>query len=195
MEEITLQNGDALLAVDVQLDFLPGGALGVQHGDEVIRPLNRCLTLFTERDLAVFASRDWHTPDHISFHARGGPWPPHCVAGTHGAAFAESLHLPPDAGIVSKASTRDHDAYSAFGGTDLERQLAAKGVRRLFIGGLATDYCVVNSVRDALALGYTVFVLQDAVRAVDVQPGDGERALAEMTRLGAHLVNSAQVQG
>ena len=190
METITLQKNDALLAVDVQYDFLPGGSLAVPQGDEVIVPLNRCIALFVELGLPVFASRDWHTVDHISFQARGGPWPPHCVAGTHGAAFADRLELPLDARIVSKADTRDHDAYSAFGGTDFNRQLKAAGVRRLFVGGLATDYCVLNSVRDALALGYAVCVLEDTVRAVDAKPGDGARALEEMRRLGAQCVLS-----
>ncbi len=173
----TPKTGDALLVVDVQHDFLPGGALAVPRGDEVIHPLNRCLALFARKNLPVYASRDWHPADHISFRARGGPWPPHCVAGTHGAAFPPGLDLPPDAGIVTKADAPDRDAYSAFGGTDLDARLKAAGVGRLFTGGLATDYCVLNTVKDALALGYAVFLLTDAVRAVDVQPGDGEHAL------------------
>ncbi len=190
MTKISVKDGDALLVVDVQYDFLPGGALGVAHGDEVISPLNRCIALFSDKGLPVIASRDWHTVDHISFHARGGPWPPHCVAGTHGAAFADTLELPLDAEIVSKAATRDREAYSVFSGTDLDARLKRAGVRRIFIGGLATDYCVLNTARDACALGYEYFVLTDAVRAVEVQAGDGDRALAEMERLGAHLIQS-----
>lgn len=190
MDKIVLTAGDALLAVDVQYDFLPGGSLAVPGGDQVIAPLNRCLAAFAARKLPVYASRDWHTPDHISFRARGGPWPPHCVAGTRGAALAARLELPWAAEIVTKADTRDQDAYSAFGGTDFDSHLKASGVRRLFVGGLATDYCVLNTVRDALALGYSVFVLEDAVRPVDVKPGDGERALREMRRLGARIAVS-----
>ncbi len=185
-----LETGDALLVVDVQHDFLPGGALAVPHGDEVIPALNRCLAAFASKHLPVYASRDWHPADHISFKARGGPWPPHCIAGTHGAAFPPGLALPSNAGIITKADTPDRDAYSAFGGTDLDTRLKAAPVGRLFGGGLATDYCVLNTVKDALALGYTVLLLADAVRAVEVQPGDGERALAEMERLGARLVTS-----
>jgi nicotinamidase/pyrazinamidase len=190
MKNLTLGFGDALLVVDVQNDFLPGGSLAVERGDEVVPLLNHCLALFAGKKLPVYASRDWHPPDHISFRARGGPWPPHCVAGTHGAEFSASLMLPPGAGIISKADTRERDAYSAFGGTDLDRRLKAAGVRRLFTGGLATDYCVLNTVKDALALGYEVFLLIDAVRAVEAQPGDGERALAEMRRRGARVTLS-----
>jgi nicotinamidase/pyrazinamidase len=194
MTRETLKTGDALLVVDVQHDFLPGGALAVPHGDEVIPVLNRCLAVFARNKFPVYASRDWHPADHISFRARGGPWPPHCVAGTHGAAFPPGLMLPSDASIVTKANTRDRDAYSAFGGTDLDARLKAAQVGRLFVGGLATDYCVLNTVKDALALGYTVLLLTDAVRAVDVNPGDGERALAEMERLGARFIASEVLQ-
>ena len=190
MERIALQNGDGLLVVDVQYDFLPGGALGVTQGDEVIPPLNRCLTLFSRKGLPIFVSRDWHPPDHCSFHEQGGPWPVHCVQNTHGAAFSPDLKLPPEAEIVNKADARDREAYSVFSGTDLDGRLKRMRVRRIFIGGLATDYCVLHTAIDAHALGYEYFVLTDAVRAVDVKPGDGDRALAEMERLGAHLISS-----
>ncbi len=189
-EKIVPGPGDVLLVVDVQYDFLPGGALGVVRGDEIIPALNRCMALFAGKRLPVYASRDWHPPDHISFHARGGPWPVHCVQNTHGAEFSSDLRLPPGTMIISKADQRDREAYSTFGGTDLDSRLKAAGVRRIFIGGLATDYCVLNSAKDAHALGYEYFVLTDAVRAVDVEPGDGERALEEMRRLGAHLIVS-----
>ncbi len=193
IEKIALVPGDVLLVVDVQYDFLPGGALGVAHGDEIIPVLNRCMALFAGKRLPVYASRDWHPPDHISFHARGGPWPVHFVQNTHGAEFSSDLKLPPGTVIISKADTREQDAYSAFGGTDLDRRLKSTGVRRIFIGGLATDYCVLNSAKDAHALGYEYFVLTDAVRGVDVTPGDGARALEEMRRLGAHLVVSGDL--
>ena len=186
--DIRPQPGDALLIVDVQNDFLPGGSLAVPRGDSVVPVLNRYLEIFAEQNLPVYATRDWHPPLHCSFRAQGGPWPPHCVAKTSGAAFAAALQLPPAAVIVSKATTVEQDAYSGFQGTGLDRKLRAAGIRRLYIGGLATDYCVLNTVRDALRLGYQVLLLCDAIRAVDVQPGDGLRAEEEMVSLGAQRI-------
>jgi nicotinamidase/pyrazinamidase len=174
-----------MIIVDVQNDFLPGGALAVPKGDEVIAELNRYADLFASRQLPVFATRDWHPPNHCSFRERGGPWPPHCVAGTAGAQFAPGLALPPQTRIVAKATSPETDAYSGFAGTELDAMLRQAGVRRVFVGGLATDYCVLNTVKDARSLGYEVVLLRDAVRAVEVQPGDGLRAEQEMTRLGA----------
>ncbi len=179
--------GDALLAVDVQNDFLPGGSLAVRGGDAVIAPLNAWLLRFEEARLPVFATRDWHPKDHCSFLDRGGIWPVHCVAGTPGAQFPAALRLPPSAHVISKATQREADAYSGFSGTDLDALLRRGSVRRLFVGGLATDYCVLRTVEDACALGYEVLLLRDAVRAVDVQPGDGERALAAMAAAGARI--------
>jgi len=185
---LQLHTGDALLIVDVQNDFLPGGNLAVPHGDEVVTVLNRHLEIFAMQNLPVYATRDWHPVQHCSFRAQGGSWPPHCVAGTRGAQFAAALQLPSSAVIISKATTVEQDAYSGFQGTGLDQQLRAANIRRLFIGGLATDYCVLNTVRDALQLGYQVFLLADAIRAVEIQPGDGLRAEAEMTRLGAQRI-------
>jgi nicotinamidase/pyrazinamidase len=182
------QPGDALLIVDVQNDFLPDGSLAVAHGDAVVPLLNRTIAQFEAQSLPVYATRDWHPEAHCSFHAQGGPWPPHCVAGTPGAAFAAALKLPQSTTIISKATRPDEDVYSGFQGTDLDQRLRAAGIRRLFIGGLATDYCVLNTVRDALRLGYEVLLLSDAIRAVDVEPGDGQRAEAEMVRLGAQRI-------
>lgn len=183
--------GDALLIVDVQQDFLPGGALAVAAGDQVVAPLNRYAAEFERHGLPVLATRDWHPPDHCSFAARGGPWPPHCVAGTPGAAFATGLRLPAGAEVVSKATEPDADAYSGFQGTDLTARLRARGVRRVLIGGLASDYCVRATALDALAAGFAVVVLGDAVRAVDLQAGDGARALAELTARGAVIHSAA----
>lgn len=180
--------GDALVVVDVQNDFLPGGALGIDGGDEIIAVLNRYLSIFHARGLPVFATRDWHPPGHCSFAAQGGPWPEHCVAGTPGAEFSEYLELPAGTGIIDKASRPDKEAYSTLEGTDLAQRLREAGVRRLFVGGLATDYCVLNTVRDAVALGFEALVLSDAIRAVDVEPGDGDRAIGEMQQLGAIMV-------
>lgn len=182
--------GDALIIVDVQNDFLPGGRLAVPAGDAVLAPLNVCIRRFAAARLPVVASRDWHPADHCSFKARGGPWPPHCVAGTLGAAFAAGLALPHEAWIVSKAMTEEADAYSAFAGTGLDARLRDAAVGRLVVGGLATDYCVLNTVLDALRLGYAVVVLEDAIRAANVAPGDGDAALARMRSAGARLSTS-----
>lgn len=187
-ERTTLGSGDALIVVDVQNDFLPGGALGVPGGDQVVPVLNGYIERFRAAGLPVYATRDWHPPEHCSFKDQGGPWPPHCVAGTPGAAFAPGLELPEDAVVISKATEPEREAYSGFQGTDLAARLRAQGVTRVFVGGLATDYCVLNTVRDALAEGFAVWLLQDAVRAVNVHPGDGERALKEMRDRGAQVV-------
>ena len=181
----SLDQHDALLVVDVQRDFLPGGSLAVPGGDAVVPVLNRYLGLARGKGLAIVASRDWHPKSHCSFRARGGPWPEHCVAGTAGAEFAPGLALPPDAVIVGKATGSETDAYSAFEGTGLAQRLRGRGVSRLLVGGLATDYCVLNTVRDALKEGFQVLLLEDAIRAVDVKPGDGERAEREMREAGA----------
>lgn len=193
MSGLAPRRGDALIIVDVQNDFLPGGALAVPEGDAVIAPINRCAALFSSRALAVFATRDWHPRDHCSFKPAGGPWPPHCVAGTRGAAFAAALALPASATVVSKATDAARDAYSGFQDTGLERQLRERDVRRVFVAGLATEYCVLATVRDARAAGFETVVLGDAVRAVDLAPGDGARALGEMRALGARIARAADL--
>jgi len=182
---VTLGAGDALLIVDVQRDFLPGGSLAVPAGDAVVPVLNRYIAAARRARLPVLASRDWHPGNHCSFRARGGPWPEHCVAGTPGAEFAPGLELPPDTVVISKATGEDADAYSAFAGTGLAGRLRGLGVKRLLVGGLATDYCVLNTVRDARTEGFEVLLLADAIRAVNVKPGDGERAERQMEEAGA----------
>lgn len=189
---VTLQPGDALILVDVQNDFLPGGSLAVPHGDEVAPLLHEYLTLFEAHHLPVFATRDWHPVNHCSFRSQGGPWPVHCVAGSTGAAFAAALRLPLGTTVISKAQATDHEAYSGFEGTDLDARLRAAGVRRVFIGGLATDYCVLNTVKDALSRGFSVCLLRDAIRAVNVRPGDGSQAESEMLQAGAVAVEFNQ---
>lgn len=181
--------GDALLIVDPQLDFCPGGALPVPRGDAIFEPLNRVAARFK----TVAASRDWHPAQHISFRDRGGPWPPHCVAGSAGAEFHPALDASVVRHVVSKGTDPHLEAYSAFSGTDLEAWLRDQGVRRLFVAGLATDYCVRQSVLDARAAGFDVVVLEDCVGAVDVQPGDGERALEEMEAAGAARARSEEL--
>ena len=182
---VDLDKHDAVLIVDAQVDFLPGGNLAVQRGDEVVPALNRYLALARRKGMPVFASRDWHPRNHCSFRPQGGPWPEHCVAGSPGAEFAPGLNLPDDAVIISKATAPDSDAYSAFQGTDLSRRLRKRGVKRVLVGGLATDYCVLNTVLDARKAGFEVLLLADAIRAVNVKPGDGERAEREMLAAGA----------
>ena len=183
--EIVLDSGDALLMIDMQNDFLPGGSLAVPRGDEIIPLLNRYIAWFHAHGLPVFATRDWHPPDHCSFLPQGGPWPPHCIAATPGAAFPAALALPADTRIISKATSREQDAYSGFAGTQLDALLQADNVRRLFVGGVATEYCVRNTVQDALQHHYTVFVLVDAVRALNLQADAGPQALEAMAHLGA----------
>ena len=185
------QPGDALIVVDVQNDFLPGGTLAVPRGDEVIAPLNAYLRRFEQRHLPVFVTRDWHPPRHCSFRDQGGPWPPHCIAGTPGAEFARGLRVPAGAHVVSKATAAQADAYSGFQGTDLAAQLRGLGVTRVVVGGLATDYCVRATVLDALAAGFGAVVLSDAVRAVELRPGDASQALADMKAQGAQIAGRA----
>ena len=176
---------DALIVVDVQNDFLPGGSLAVPSGDEVIPVLNRYLAAFELEELPIFATRDWHPLNHCSFHAQGGPWPVHCVMQTRGAQFPASLRLPSSAVVISKPSSPDRETYSGFDDTDLENHLRAASVERLFVGGLATDYCVFNTVKGGLQRGFKVVLLKDAIRAVNVNPDDGPKAQQEMLRLGA----------
>jgi len=199
-EDVFLQPGDALSVTDVQNDFLPGGALGVPDGDGIIPSLNRIIALFHKRDFPMFFTRDWHPPDHCSFQDQGGPWPPHCVRNTPGANFSSELNIPQSTIIISKGTQKDSEQYSTFFGRDTadhtQSDLMKKlGVRRIFIAGLATDYCVLNSAKDALAGGYEVYVLADAVCAVDVNPGDGQRAIEEMIRGGARMVTTDRIRG
>jgi epoxyqueuosine reductase len=189
---------DALVVVDVQNDFCPGGSLAVPEGDRVVPVLNRYVGRFAAAGAPIFVSRDWHPAKTKHFQAYGGAWPPHCVQGTPGAAFHAGLALPGDALVVSKGMDPEQDAYSAFQaederGTPFAGTLAARGVRRLFVGGLATDYCVKATVLDARRQGLDVVVLADAVRAVDVKAGDGERALEEMRGAGARLATLDEV--
>lgn len=181
---------DALIIVDVQNDFCPGGALAVPEGDRVVPALNRYAERFARRGASVLATRDWHPARTKHFAAWGGPWPPHCVEGTPGAAFHPDLALPAGTEILSKGMDPEQDAYSAFqaetaDGLPFAAALGERGTGRLFVGGLATDYCVKATVLDALKEGFEVVVLADASRAVDVKAGDGDRALAEMRAAGA----------
>ncbi len=189
--QLGLKPGDALIAVDVQQDFLPGGALGVPRGEEVIQPLNAYIAAFHARHLPIFLTRDWHPQNHCSFNSHGGPWPPHCVQHSTGAEWAAHLHAPDSVRIVSKGMNADQEAYSAFADPALVHLLRELDVKRLFVGGLATDYCVHATVLDARAQGFEVVVLADAVRGINATPGDETRALREMLEHGATLTQWA----
>lgn len=180
-----ITDNSALIVVDVQNDFCPGGALSVPEGDRVVPVLNRYIHKFTERGLPVYFTRDWHPENHVSFKSQGGIWPPHCVQGTEGARFHFELFIPSTAVIVSKGTAPQADAYSGFQETDLYDQLKRRGIRQLFIGGLATDYCVKSTVLDALKGGFEAILLSDGSKGVDVNAGDSERAIEEMLKEGA----------
>lgn len=184
----------ALVLVDVQNDFCPGGALAVAEGDRVVPVLNAWTRAFLEAGRPVFASRDWHPAASVHFVGGGGPWPPHCIQGTAGAAFHPDLATSPAVVVLSKGmDPAESGGYSAFEATDANGRTLADlldraGVRHLAIGGLATDYCVRASALDALKAGLRVTVIRDGVRGVDVRPGDSDRALAEMEAAGATLL-------
>ncbi|MDA4126449.1 MAG: nicotinamidase [Thaumarchaeota archaeon] len=176
--------------MDVQNDFCPGGALAVKNGDKVVPRLNKTIAAFAKLGLPIFFTRDWHPPNHISFRDQGGIWPPHCIQGTIGAGFHQNLAIPRGATIISKGDKPDTEAYSGFQGTDLESRLKKAGVKEIFLGGLATDYCVRESCLDALRAGFAVNVLRDCVKAVKVKPGDGAKALIQIRGAGAKLTTS-----
>jgi nicotinamidase/pyrazinamidase len=189
---------DALVVVDLQNDFCPDGALAVRDGHAIVPVVNRYLDRFAQAGAPVFLSRDWHPEVTGHFQAYGGVWPPHCVQKTHGAAFHAGLTPPAGAVVVSKGMDPEQDAYSAFQAEDpsgrrLPAILAERGVRRLYVGGLATDYCVRATALDALRDGFEVVVLTDAIGAVDLAPGDGDRAVAEMRGAGARLATLGEV--
>jgi len=183
----------ALIVVDVQNDFCPGGSLAVTRGDDVVAPLNKLIEEFLERGEPVFKSRDWHPVKTKHFAAYGGTWPVHCVQNTKGAEFHPDLIDDMHIRVISKG-LGDEDSYSAFDGTDLALQLRRLGVEEVWVGGLATDYCVKNTVLDAVKEGFRVKALEDAMRAVEVNPGDGERAIAEMRDVGAEVISSSKFQ-
>jgi nicotinamidase/pyrazinamidase len=179
----------ALLIIDFQNDFTAGGALEVAGGDEVAGPITQMAPAFD----FVAATRDWHPPDHASFETEGGPWPIHCVRGTHGAELHPAMagiHL--DA-MVDVGRERDDEGYSGFEHPDLARVLRGAGADEVYVCGLATDYCVRASAIDACREGFDVTVVEDAIRAVEVEPGDGERALADMREAGARVATSDEV--
>ena len=182
---------DALVIVDVQHDFLPGGALGVAEGGRIFDAIVALAPLFAR----VYATRDWHPENHSSYAQYGGPWPVHCVAGTHGAAFDARLPLDHVDAVIDKGTDRETDGYSGFAATTLARDLREHGVRRVFVCGLATDYCVKATALDANAAGFDVVVLEDAAAAVNVDAGDEVRALDQLRLAGVSVACSNDVQG
>lgn len=184
---IEIDKQSALVVVDLQNDFCPGGALPVENGDKVVPVLNKYIEKFRKAGAPILYTRDWHPPDHSSFKAQGGPWPPHCVQNSEGAKFRNDLLIPPEGEIVSKADKKD-EAYSFFQGTDLAQKLKERGIKRLLVGGLATDYCVKETVLDGLKYEFEVFVLDDASKGVNVNPGDSDNALHLMVAEGAKRI-------
>ena len=182
----------ALIIVDVQNDFCPGGALPVPEGDRVVPVFNRYIELFNAWGLPIYATRDWHPEKTIHFKEFGGPWPPHCLQGAKGAEFHPGLKLPRDTVIISAGDTFEDEGYSAFEGHDEEGKsfievLRAAAIEHLLVGGLATDYCVRATVLDALKNGFKVTLLIDAIKGIDVNEGDSRRALVEMMDKGAGM--------
>ena len=183
--ELMLTKADALIVVDMQNDFIVG-SLPVKGAEEIIPNVNRYIELFSSKGLCVFFTRDWHPEDHISFKENGGLWPKHCVQNTKGAMFHKDIKLPEDnLFIISKGTNPDFDAYSGFQGTNLDSLLKERGIKRIFVCGLATDYCVKNTALGGLNLGYQVFVLLDAIKGVDINPDDSKKALEELYLKGA----------
>jgi nicotinamidase/pyrazinamidase len=183
--EPDLKKADALIIVDVQKDFCPGGALPITDGDTVVPVLNRWIAAAVDAGAPIYASRDWHPLGHISFTEAGGPWPPHCVQDSEGARFHPMLELPDSVVKVTKGTRFDHDQNSAFDQTGLADDLRKRRIKRLWVGGLAEDVCVLATVIDGLREGFEVFVIRDATRPVTSE--GGERARRMMLNSGAHL--------
>jgi nicotinamidase/pyrazinamidase len=181
-----LTSTDALLVLDLQNDLLPGGPMGIAGAATVVAQMAKAIAHFAKADAAIYATQDWHPQTHISFNTTGGPWPPHCIENTPGAELHPDLNLPKSAIVVRKGATKD--AYSGFVDSDLEEQLIAAGVKRVIVGGLATDYVVLNTVIDTLSIDIDTYVLTDATDSIDIEPNDGLRAVHLMQTSGAKLL-------
>jgi len=182
-----IQEGDGLLLVDVQNDFCPGGALPIAEGDQVVPVLNRWITAAVKKRVPVYASRDWHPAGHVSFRGFGGPWPPHCLEDSFGAGFRADLQLPENVVKVTKGVRFDQDQNSAFDQTGFIVRLRADGVKRLWIGGLALDVCVLATVLDACREGFVVGVIREGTRPVT--PEGGQEAIEKMREVGAIIID------
>ena len=183
----------ALIVVDVQNDFCPGGSLAVTDGDEVVEPLNRLIKDFLDRGEPVYKTRDWHPAATKHFAAYGGTWPVHCVQNTPGAEFRDGLIDDSRITIISKGIDESADGYSGFDGTNLAELLHGQGVNEVWVGGLATDYCVKETVLGAMREGFKVKALAEAMRPVNLEPDDGAKAIEEMREAGAEVLNSYEV--
>jgi nicotinamidase/pyrazinamidase len=190
INELHLEPDDALLLVDVQVDFCPGGALPVKEGDRIVPVVNQWIARFSESGLPVFASRDWHPEHHLSFEQEGGPWPRHCIQNTPGAGFHKDLQLPKSTTVITKGVRFDQDQNSAFDQTGLEVQLRRKGIRRLIIAGLALDVCVLATAMDARKNGFDAVLIADATRPVDAE--NGRKALTRMREEGVKILKNPQ---
>jgi nicotinamidase/pyrazinamidase len=183
----------ALIVVDIQRDFCPGGALPVTDGDKIIPAVNELVHVFEKAGLPVFFTRDWHPRNHVSFKAYGGPWPPHCIQNTPGASFHPSLAIPSEAKVIDKGTLQAEDAYSGFQGTDLAHKLRDLHVKQIYVAGLATDYCVKNTVLDGAAKGFETYVITDCVKGVNVKRTDSANALGTMLSQGAVQTTSGRL--
>jgi nicotinamidase/pyrazinamidase len=184
---------DGLIVVDIQRDFCPGGALPVPQGDTIIDVVNRIIQVAEQSQSTIVYTRDWHPENHLSFKEFGGIWPPHCVQWTPGAEFHPSLYLSEKGIIVSKGTHPEFEAYSGFQGTQLHEILQSRKINRLFIVGLATDYCVKETALDALRYKYETYVVEDAVRGVNVHPEDSEKALQTIMENGGKIIRSEEL--
>jgi len=190
-----VNNRKALIVVDVQNDFCPGGSLAVAHGDEVVPPLNKLVGEFLDRGEPVYKTRDWHPARTKHFAAYGGVWPVHCVQNTPGAEFHANLLDDPRINIISKGIDDRADGYSGFDGTNLGELLREEGVAEIWVGGLATDYCVKETVLDGVRQGFKVKALADSMRAVNINSDDGAKAIDQMRAAGAEIVGDAAKAG
>jgi len=189
----------ALLIVDVQNDFCPGGALAVPEADKVVPKINKYIKIFAKSKLPIFATRDWHPVKTKHFKDFGGSWPVHCIRNTKGAQFHPKLKLPKEVFLLYKGIDAGKDAYSAFQAEDMSGQsffrlLTNLGVKELYVGGLATDYCVKSSVLDAAKFGFKVKLLVDAIKGVNLKPQDSQRAIKEMVKHGARKITLKKME-
>ena len=189
-----LDRNDALIIVDVQKCFCSGGEIPVPEGDKIVSTLNKYVEKFRMAGATIYATRDWHPPNHRSFKEYGGIWPPHCIKGTEGAEFHSDLKLSKDASVISVGVDPFLEGFSGFENSDLEHKLKQAGINRLFVGGLATDYCVKHTVLDALEKNFQVVLLMDATKGVDRIPGDIHKAVKEMVKKGVEKANFGDIE-
>ncbi len=190
----------ALLIVDVQNDFCPGGALAVPEGDKIVSTINKYIRIFAKKKLPIFATRDWHPVKTKHFKDFGGLWPVHCIQNTKGAAFHPDLKLPKEAILLYKGMDPEEDCYSSFSAQDLSGQplfklLKRMGITEIYIAGLATDYCVKYTAIDALKHGFKVKILLDAVKGVNLKTNDSTEAIKKITKMGAKKITLKNMEG